>query len=201
MQKERVQADAFPAEEALVLRAKSQDSGALSLLISRYLEEGKALARGFRAAGLEHEDLTQEALLGLLKAVRSYDAARGVPFPPYAALCMRRQLLSAVKSAGAGKHKPLSDYIPLDDPDALSLYITAGDRRSESPESIVIMDEEARGQTQQIQSLLSAFEQDALNLYLAGLSHAEMAQRLKATPKSVDNALQRVKRKLRSMKL
>lgn len=200
MQEEQVQTEAFPADETLVLRAKAQDSGALSLLISRYSAEGKALARGFRAAGLEHEDFTQEALLGLIKAVRSYDAARGVPFPPYAALCMRRQLFSAVKSAGAGKHKPLSDYIPLDDSTAL-FQLTTGDRRSESPESIVIMEEEARKQAQLIESLLSAFEQDALNLYLVGLSHAEMAERLKATPKSVDNALQRVRRKLRSMKL
>ena len=200
MEQPIVHPDGALPDEALILRVKAHDTAAFSLLVTRYELSIKVLVRGYRAAGLEREDLTQEALVGLMKAVRSFDVARGVPFGSYAVLCMRRQVLTAVRSAGAGKHKPLSDYVPLDDAGDFALYAPV-DRRTASPEAILIKDEEATDRSQQVQSLLSAFEQETLSLYLAGHSHAEMAKRLHSTPKSVDNALQRVRRKLRDMKL
>lgn len=186
-------------DDELVKQAKASDADAFATLVVRYEPVAKILVKGYDVAGLEPDDLVQEALTGLLKAVRSYKDRNGVPFRAYATLCMRRQVQTAIKAGLAGKQQPLRDYLSLDDNPALSVY-TPGDHRTESPESIVIMEEEADHRKHKIDSLLSAFEQEALNLYLSGHSYQEMSRRMKSTPKAVDNALQRVRRKLRSMK-
>ncbi len=186
-------------DDELVKQAKASDADAFATLVVRYEPVAKILVKGYDVAGLEPDDLVQEALTGLLKAVRSYNDRNGVPFRAYATLCMRRQVQTAIKAGLAGKQQPLRDYLPLDDNPELSVY-TPGDRRTASPESIVIMEEEANHRKHKIDSLLSAFEQEALNLYLSGHSYQEMSRRMKSTPKAVDNALQRVRRKLRSMK-
>jgi len=187
-------------DDELVSKAKASEPDAFAALIVRYEPIARTLTKGYNIVGLEPDDLTQEALTGLIKAVRSFDNACNVPFRAFAILCMKRQVQTAIKIGLAGKQQPLRDYIPLDDGSELSVY-TPCDRRTESPESIVIMEEEIKAREQKMRSLLSAFEQEALNLYLSGHSYEEMSKRMKSTAKSVDNALQRVRRKLRSMKL
>lgn len=187
-------------DDDLALQAKMSDSTALALLILKYQEIAKMLVKSYRIAGQEQDDLQQEALTGFIKALRSFEDSCGVSFQAYATLCMKRQLQTAVRAGLAGKQQPLRNYVSLDDDEKLKLQFS-NNTCTASPESIVIMDEEARLRKQKIQSLLSAFEQEALNLYLSGHSYEEMSKRMKSTHKSVDNALQRVRRKLRSMKL
>ncbi|WP_312643335.1 sigma-70 family RNA polymerase sigma factor [Hydrogenoanaerobacterium sp.] len=200
MQEDFLSDRTFLTDDELVSKAKTSEPDAFATLIVRYEPIARTLVKGYNIAGLESDDLTQEALTGLIKAVRSFDCNCNVPFRAFALLCMKRQVQTAIKAGLAGKQQPLRDYIPFDDSPELSVY-TPGDHRTESPESIVIMEEEAKTREKQMKSLLSAFEQEALNLYLSGHSYEEMSTRMKSTVKSVDNALQRVRRKLRSMKL
>lgn len=185
-------------DEELVSLARHSGSDAFAALILRYQSTAKTLVKGYHVAGLEPDDLVQEAFTGLFKAVRSFHCGCDVPFRAYALLCMRRQVQTAIKAGLAGKQSPLSDYIPLENTPELSGY--AGNPSTTSPESILIMEEEAAGRKQIIESLLSEFEQRALKLRLNGLSYEEISREMKTTSKSVDNALQRVRRKLRSMK-
>lgn len=189
---------AASSDDELALAAKHSDTDALALLILKYQAVAAVLVKGYHVAGQEQEDFQQEALTGFIKALRTFDCSCGVPFRAYAILCMKRQVQSAIRTGLAGKQRPLRDYVSLDESAEFSLL---EDNRTASPESIIIMDEEAKLRKQKIQSLLSAFEQEALYLYLSGHSYEEMSKRMKSTMKSVDNALQRVRRKLRSIKL
>lgn len=150
--------------------------------------------KNYRVAGLEKEDLMQECLIGLLKAVRTYDSA--VPFCPYALLCMKRQMLTAVKAGLAKKHSPLSDYVSLES--SGDMLPGTSEISVDSPEALLILEEDVQQRRRQMEVLLSQFEQDTLKLYLSGFTYEEMSKRLSSTEKSVDNALQRIRRKLRS---
>lgn len=184
-------------DEQLVEKAKGASPDELSALFYRYEPIAKTLVKGYSIAGMEQDDLAQEALMGLFKAVRSFSVSRGVPFRAYALICMKRQVNTAIKAGLAGKNRPLSNYVPLDGGGELA---NCPDTRAQSPESIVIMAEEQSGRQQRIQTLLSVFEQNILRFYLKGDSYEETAKKLKTTPKAVDNALQRVRRKLRTQK-
>ncbi|MEF9852890.1 MAG: sigma-70 family RNA polymerase sigma factor [Hydrogenoanaerobacterium sp.] len=197
MQDNSLFCDTNLTDEQLAQKAKGACSDELSALFVRYEPIAKSLVKGYNIAGMEQDDLAQEALMGLFKAVRSFKKDRNIPFRAYALICMRRQVNTAVKAGLAGKQQPLSNYVPLDDSDEL-LYGTQ--HRAPSPEAIVIMEEEASGTRQQIKNLLSPFEQKTLRLYLSGISYEDIAKAQGTTPKAVDNALQRVRRKLREIK-
>lgn len=196
MKKEHVSDKA--SEETLLLRARASDMDALTALILTYQKRAQSMVRGYHVAGLDDEDLRQEALTGFIKAVWSYRSTSGVPFRAYATICMRRQLQTVVRAGLAGKQQPLRDYVSLEDSSALSLM---EHDCADSPETIVIKSEEVRLRAEKMRTLLSALEQEALSLYLNGSSYEEMSRKMNTTPKAVDNALQRVRRKLRSIKL
>ena len=181
--------------QALVAAAKGPDPGAITELVALFDGRVQALAARYDAPGLEQEDLVQEARIGLLKAVRSYDAAKGVPFTAYATLCMKRRLATVISVALGDRQRPLQDYLPLSESEDL---IAPGSGMLQDPEAQLILDEENLLQRRKIRSLLSGFEQKALNLYLAGDSYEAMAAKLHTSQKAVDNALQRVRRKLRA---
>ncbi|MDD2955419.1 MAG: sigma-70 family RNA polymerase sigma factor [Oscillospiraceae bacterium] len=181
-------------EEELARRAREGDTDALVLLIARYAALAGAHAGSYRVAGLEREDLTQECLIGLLKAIRHYNGS--APFRSYAVLCMKRQMITAVKAGLAGKHGPLSNYVSLEERDGV--FPGASEPSVDGPETLLILEEEMEQRRRRMRFLLSPFEQDALQLYLSGFTYEEMSKRLCSTEKSVDNALQRVRRKLRS---
>ena len=181
--------------QALVAAAKGPDPGAITELVALLDGRVQALAARYDAPGLEREDLVQEARIGLLKAVRSYDAAKGVPFTAYATLCMKRRLATVISVALGDRQRPLQDYLPLSESEDL---IAPGSGMLQDPEAQLILDEENLLQRRKIRSLLSGFEQKALNLYLAGDSYEAMAAKLHTSQKAVDNALQRVRRKLRA---
>ena len=184
-------------DSQLQMQALRGDSNAEEALLSRYTRVVRMCARPFVLAGGDSEDLIQEGMMGLLSAIRSYDAASGVSFKSYAELCIRNRIRSALKSASRRKHLPLNSGVPLDDvlseelmPEAFLSY----DRRTTEEQ---VLDKENE---QELQSAfakhLSSFEQTVLSLYLTGMSYGEMAVQTGKSEKSIDNAVQRIRRKL-----
>ena len=183
-------------DEPLWLASQQGDSAALGRLIARYDQLAAELCASFRATGMEREDLLQEAYLGLLKAIHSYRPEKGVPFSAFAGLCMKRQLVSAVRRQTAKKNQPLNDSVPLEET-AFSSFPSQW--QQDGPEAAVILQEESRRVREQVIMLLSPLEKETLQLYLKGFSYEEIAKKLECPEKSVDNALQRIRRKLRNM--
>ena len=184
------------ADEELVLLARGGDDGAFQRLIDRYAPMAKSRARAFSRAGLEADDLAQEGLIGLLGAIRVYDSKQA-SFSTFARLCIDRMLVSAVRQAGRQKRIPTERLIAADGPEErpARASVTFGDENN--PESILIAREEAERLRRRAGDTLSGFEYQVLSAYLSGESYEEIAQQLHTTTKSVDNALQRIRRKLR----
>lgn len=174
--------------------ASAGDAKAEEELISEYSRLVKICARPYFLAGGDSEDLIQEGMLGLLSAVRHYDPAKDVKFKTYAEFCIRRRLYSAIKSASRFKHIPLNDYVSLesqfDENSTLGMFFLR------DPEEFVIARERADEITDSLQGSLSRFESRVLGLYLEGMSYEEIAAAVNKTPKSVDNAVQRIRKKL-----
>jgi RNA polymerase sporulation-specific sigma factor len=164
-------------------------------LISEYSRLVKICARPYFLAGGDSEDLIQEGMLGLLSAVRHYDPAKDVKFKTYAEFCIRRRLYSAIKSASRFKHIPLNDYVSLESPE-LDENSTLGMFFLRDPEEFVIARERAHEISDGLYGSLSRFESRILGLYLKGMSYEEIAAKVNKTPKSVDNAVQRIRKKL-----
>jgi RNA polymerase sigma-H factor len=190
------------ADLQLVLRARNGDSAAMDALIRRYTGFVRLKASSYFLAGGESDDLNQEGLIGLYKAVRDFRADKETSFRSFAELCITRQIITAIKTATRFKHAPLNTYVsfsqtPAGQDDG---ECTLGDALPgpgvDDPAVCVIS-------TQELQSLvfclgtgLSPLESDALRLYLEGNSYEEMAEELGCDTKTIDNALQRVKRKV-----
>lgn len=179
-------------DEALVPAAQAGDDAAVTELVTRYLPMIRRRASRYFLPGMEGEDVVQEGLIGLLKAVRLYDRAQG-PFSAFASVCVGTSLATAAKAALSQKSRPLSDYSPLDELE------TARQERTVSLEEEIIIAEQWEELNRKIHAFLSSFEQQALTLYLSGHSYLEISQLLHTTSKAVDNALQRVRRKLRAV--
>lgn len=178
----------FSDLELLARSAASQ--GAMHELISRYTRLVRACARPLFLAGGDHEDLVQEGMIGLLDAIRSYAPELGTPFDAYAAICVRRRMYSAIRAAAAQKHAPLNDALPLE---ALTVS------RSEDPEAAVISREGQRELMERLNDCLSPAERKVLGHYLEGASYLEISRRVGKPLKSVDNAVQRIRRKAASI--
>jgi len=175
--------------------AASGDPDAEETLISEYSWLVRSCARPYFLIGGDTEDLIQEGMLGLLSAVRAFDPAREVPFRMYAEVCIRKRLYSAIKSATRIKHFPLNDYESLESPqfdenDTHRAYFLR------DPEEFVIARERADEITECLNGALSRFESKILALYLKGLTYGEIASEVNKPCKSVDNAVQRIRRKL-----
>ena len=174
------------------------DRDAEDSLAARYLRLVRICARPLFLAGGDSEDLIQEGTFGLLSAIRNYDPADGASFKTYAEHCIRMRLLSAIKSASRLKHVPLNDGISLEqlseDPgtDILSLPELV----RHDPEDLILAKESKEELRAASSRCLSRFEIKVLDLYLEGLSYREIAERLCRNAKSVDNAVQRIRRKL-----
>ena len=184
-------------DEKLCRLARQGDGPAMENLIRRYTRLVKTCARPFFLAGADAEDVIQEGMLGLMKAIREFDSTKGVPFSVFARLCIQRKIYSATRSASALKHRPLNQSMSLDRPlfEDLAESHTRVTAPIGDPESLVIGNEEREERTRQLYSLLSEFETNVLTLFLDGLSYEEMAETLGKPVKSVENAIQRIKRK------
>ena len=182
-----------PSDEQLVLSARSGDTEQLAQLIVRFLPDIRAKASRYTPVGLEQEDLIQEGLIGLLQAVKGYDSTRNASFATFASRCILFRILGTVRLFLEQKHLPLNNYLPIDSAQVLA---ELSDRDGD-PLEAYLKQEEEQLRPQKIKTLLSGLEQETLTLYLNGLSYEEMAQQLGCATKAVDNALQRVRRKLR----
>jgi RNA polymerase sporulation-specific sigma factor len=187
----------------LVLRARNGDGGALDVLIRRYTGFVRLKASSYFLAGGDSEDLVQEGLIGLYKAVRDFRADKETSFRSFAELCVTRQIITAIKTATRYKHAPLNTYVSFSHTPAgqeSDSECTLGDALPgpsvDDPSVCVISTEELQSLVFTLGSGLSQLEADALRLYLEGSSYEEMAEDLGCDTKTIDNALQRVKRKI-----
>lgn len=190
------------SDEELARLAQAGDSDALSELLERYRRTMRFIAHRYFLPGADREDLLQEAALGMLKAARDYRPERNSAFRPFAELCIRRQIITAVKTATRLKHMPLNGAASLQrhlgvEDEGRTLLDVLDDRAGRSPETQVTDREAIRDLLAAIQAALSPYEFRVLAAYVHGLRYDAIADRLGTQPKSVDNALWRVKCKLR----
>ncbi|MEG0541141.1 MAG: sigma-70 family RNA polymerase sigma factor [Angelakisella sp.] len=180
-------------DDDLVALARTGNRLAITELVTRYLPLVRHKAAGYRLPGMESEDIVQEGLLGLMKAVSLYSPKRS-SFATFVSLCISTSMATAARTALSGKSFPLRDYLPLPTDDVASVK----DNHQGSPEQHLVEREQVAELFRRIDTMLSTFEQQALKLYLSGHSYTDISAMLDTTSKAVDNALQRVRRKLRS---
>lgn len=183
--------DVHPSIEQLALSARDGDDVAMASLIAEFGAQVKWCSLQFTGSPLEPEDLAQEGMLGLLSAVYSYNPDAGASFRTYASVCISNRISSAVKSSLSKKHTPLNSYISFNDGSDLP------DNIFQSPEEVVISKEAVLRLESLLEERLSYFEREVIGLFLGGYSYKEIAKRIGSDAKSVDNALQRIRRKLR----
>ncbi len=188
-------------DEQVVDLCQNGDSLAMEYLLNKYKNFVRSKARSYFLMGADHEDIVQEGMIGLFKAIRDFRQDKLSSFRAFAELCVTRQIITAIKTATRQKHIPLNSYISLNKP----IYDEESDRtlmdvivegHVDNPEELIISQEDLHGINTQLAEMLSSLEKDALSLYLDGKSYQEIAQLLGRHAKSIDNALQRVKRKL-----
>jgi RNA polymerase sporulation-specific sigma factor len=186
----------------LVLRARNEDGAALDALMRRYTGFVRLKASSYFLAGGESDDLIQEGLIGLYKAVRDFRPDKETSFRSFAELCITRQIITAIKTATRFKHSPLNTYVSFSQTPAGQEEgeCTLGDALPGShvhdPAVSVVSTQELQSLVFSLGTGLSSLESDALRLYLEGLSYEDMAEELGCDTKTIDNALQRVKRKV-----
>ncbi|NLL80447.1 MAG: RNA polymerase sporulation sigma factor SigH [Clostridiales bacterium] len=196
------------SDEELIVRLRDGDAAVTEFLLDKYKNLVKGKAKSMYILGADSEDLIQEGMIGLFKAVRDYDAGRDASFFTFADLCVSRQMYTAVQASNRKKHIPLNTYV--------SLYAEAGENgkgendgetpafvhvlqaeNGKSPEELFIDRENLEGLERMIERELSGFEKQVLDLYLTGMSYSQIARVLGRDEKSTDNALQRIKSKLK----
>ena len=188
-------------DEDAVGRCRQGDTMAEEYLLNKYKNFVRSKARSYFLIGADHEDIVQEGMIGLYKAIRDFRPDKLSSFRAFAELCITRQIITAIKTATRQKHIPLNSYVSLNKP----LYDEESDRtlldviiegRATNPEELIIGQEDLNSIHHKIDEVLSGLEQEVLRAYLDGKSYQEIADNLGRHVKSIDNALQRVKRKL-----
>ncbi|MHA0857663.1 RNA polymerase sporulation sigma factor SigH [Paenibacillus sp. CMAA1364] len=189
------------SDEDIVQAFRLGESEALEFLINKYRNFVRAKARSYFLIGADREDIVQEGMIGLYKSIRDFKADKQSSFKAFAELCITRQIITAIKTATRQKHIPLNSYISLDKPiydedsDRTLLDVITGTQICD-PEQLAINKEEFMGLEEKMSEILSDLERRVLMLYLDGQSYQEISIDLDRHVKSIDNALQRVKRKL-----
>ena len=198
-------------DEQLLAQIRNGDAAATDILMDRYKELARSKAKSMFILGGDRDDLIQEGMIGLFKAIRDYDPAREASFPTFAALCVSRQIYTAVQADGRSKHLPLNMAVSLDaaaggtggadGADGSRVRAALGEMISgpdtDNPEQRVIDRENVQLMFNKIEKDLSPMEQEVLGLHLTGMDYREIAAVLSRSPKSIDNALQRIRRKLK----
>src|SRR5579875_1186965 len=190
-------------DEQLVARAQTGDDAALKVLLRRYRRLTRAKTRVYFLVGADADDVEQESLIGLYKAVRDFRPDKQIGFRSFADLCVTRQVISAIKSATRHKHLPLNKSVSFSGApvsgageQSLALEDLIGDPRCLDPADEVVSAERVRALRRAMAEDLSPFEVEVLRMYVAGQCYRDISQRLGRPTKAVDNALQRIKRKL-----
>lgn len=190
-------------DEELVLMAQNGDDAAQEYLLDKYKSLVRAKSRAYFLIGADSEDIIQEGMIGLYKAVRDYNEEKNASFRSFAELCVNRQMITAIKAATRQKHQPLNSYVSLNKPvyeeeseRTYMDFLQSGSSALLNPEALLIGQENKSFLEDQMVKNLSSFETRVLVLYLQGRSYFEIAHVLDKPEKSIDNALQRVKKKL-----
>ena len=183
------------SDEELIQRLRAGETGIADYLIEKYKYLVRRKARAMFLIGGDTDDLIQEGMIGLFKAVRDYHPGKEASFVTFAQMCIDRQIYSAVQSSNRQKHMPLNTYISLSQEDEESPLAQAW---VETPEEIIIDRENTRALEDEIKSALSPMENTVLNYYLEGKSYADIGMMMDKNPKSVDNALRRIRTKIRN---
>jgi len=180
--------------------AKNGNADAIEQIMILFKPLVRTRAHSYYLAGADREDLVQEGMIGLFKAIRDFKPVENVPFASFADLCVTRQIVSAVKTSARKKHIPLNTFLSLNqsnheiDEDFRINYLVESEARE--PEKHFIYSEDTRNIASAIKNSLSHFEKQVLSLYLGGSSYNEIGCRLEKTTKSIDNALQRIRKKV-----
>ena len=188
------------SDEKLAAMAQNHNSGAEEFLIGKYKGLVRLKSRSYFLIGADREDVMQEGMIGLFKAIRDFDASKTASFMTFADMCITRQIISAIKSATSKKHIPLNSYVSLSKPDDDSMHFHVGivsdSKTCASPEEILISQESKNMMEINLAEKLSSLEFQVLSLYLQGLTYQEIAQIIDRGEKSVDNAIQRIRKKV-----
>ncbi len=195
-------------EKVLLMRCQNGDDDATEEMLNRYKNMVRSKATALYLVGGDKEDLIQEGMIGLYKAIREYNPERNDSFAAFAGLCITRQMYSAIKASNTKKNQPLNNYVPFD------LYAFAEDSDSvvgsgnayegmgywqKDPEESVIDRENALRIEEEVFSSLSKMERQVLSYYASGMPYLEIAKVMEKEPKSIDNALQRIRKKLKTV--
>lgn len=188
-------------DEELVDRLHQGENEIMDYILEKYKPLVRKQTNALFLIGGENEDLIQEGMIGLFKAIRDYDDTKEATFFYFAQLCIKRQLASALEASNRKKHIPLNNYVSFssdenDNVAALEATISQG---VESPEQMVLEQEKVIEFKEQIRAKLSKMEKEVLNLYLEGYNYTQIAKIMEKTPKSIDNALQRIRQKIRGV--
>ena len=200
-------------EEELILRAQSGDDEAMNKLLSHYKTLVLSVTRKYFLINNEPSDLVQEGMIGLFNAIRSFDKSSHVSFYSYARLCIKRQVQSAVISNNRLKNQMLNTYFSINNQGKILLTESRGDEKLNdedngfyleskgfTPEENVVFKEKLEETEDKIEKVLSTYEKEVLRLYMSGLNYTQIAIKLKKDAKSIDNALSRIKIKLKFLK-
>lgn len=188
-------------DEDLVVLANDGNADAEEIIFHRYKNYVRSKARTYYLIGADNDDIVQEGMIGLYKAVRDFNKNKNIAFKTFADVCITRQILTAIRTANRHKHTPLNAYISMNAPafgedSNTTIFNLVKEDAVSNPEELYILDETIRELKQLIYKKLSKFEKEVFELYLDGCSYNEISEKMQKSPKSIDNALQRIKKKL-----
>ncbi len=199
------------SDEELILRLRDGESNITDFIMDKYKNLVRSKAKTMYILGADTEDLIQEGMIGLFKAIRDYDSGRDASFFTFADLCVSRQMYTAVQASRREKHAPLNSYVSLystgnlsgserEEGEELQLVNAIASHTDLNPEDMLIDKENVENLEKMLEKELSAFEKEVLDLYMIGMSYSQIAKVLGRDEKSTDNALQRVKMKIKIYK-
>lgn len=192
-------------DEQLIQNLRDGDVAVIDYIMEKYKDFVRKKVRVMYLLGGENDDLIQEGMIGLFKAVQDYDEKKGMSFSSFANLCVSRQLSTAIEASQRKKHLPLNSYISLygggesEEENSGALIDTIQDDNGENPEEIILSREAAENFRAELNEALSSFEQKVLYLHLMGTGYVKIAELLNKSPKAVDNAIQRIRGKAKKL--
>lgn len=192
------------SDEELISRLREGHEDIRDYLMEKHKNLVRKKARALYLIGGDNDDLIQEGMIGLYKAIRDFDPERGASFHTFADLCISRQLYTAVQASQRQKHQPLNSYVSLSDSDneeqtSSRASYAANDVRNRNPEELFIARENLEYMEELIEKKLSRFEREVLRYYLSGMNYSQIADTLGKSSKATDNALQRIKKKIKQI--
>ena len=194
------------SDEEIVSAAKAGNDSATEYIIEKYKNLVKSRARTYFLIGAAQEDIVQEGMIGLFKAVQDYDPKEGASFSSFAGLCVSRQMYTAIKASQRKKHLPLNSYVSIyasasDNPEenGLSIVDTIEAGKESNPELMILGEEYTNAFEEELKEKLSKLERKVLYLHLQGMEYLKIAEFMDKSPKTIDNALQRIKAKARQL--